>query len=91
MISIVAIARPAPLTMHPIFPSNFIYDKSCLLASISFSSSSVKSLKLKISWFLKSALSSKFIFASKQIILLSFVKIRGLISIRLASFSINNL
>ena len=44
IISMVAIANPAPFTIHPIFPSNLMYARSCLLASISVSSSSLKSL-----------------------------------------------
>ena len=71
--------------------SDFIYDKSCLLASISSASSSVKSLIFCISGCLKIALSSKFILASKQINLESFVIIKGLISIKFASFSIKTL
>ena len=51
------------LTVHP------SWDAYCLLASISAGSSSFKSLKFKISACLKIALSSKFIFASKQTIL----------------------
>ena len=51
-----------------------------MLASISAGSSSFKSLNSTISGCLNKALESKFIFASKQIILFSFVKINGLIS-----------
>ena len=43
----------------------------------------------QISWFLKSALSSKFILASRQITLLSFVNIKGFTSIKFASVFIN--
>ena len=87
IISIVAIANPAPLTMHPIEPFSFIYARSCLLASISAGSSSFRSLSSKISGLLKSALSSKFIFASRHINFSSFEIIRGFISIKLQSLS----
>ena len=89
IISIVAIAKPAPFTMHPILPSNFMYAKSCLLASISAGSSSFKSLNSKISGCLNIELSSKFILASRQSKSFSSVKINGLISTKFASVEIN--
>ena len=49
MMSIVAIASPAPLTRQPILPSSGIYDKSCSDASISTGSSSSKSRNATIS------------------------------------------
>ena len=58
------------------------------LASVSIGSSSLVSFNDKISGCLNNALSSKLIFASKHNKLFSSVKINGLISIRLASFSI---
>ena len=91
IISIVAMARPAPLTKHPIVPSSFIYAKSNLLANISAGSSSVSSLNDIISGCLNKALLSKDIFASRAIKLYSEVNTRGLISNKLASFSIKSL
>ena len=87
IISIVAIARPAPLTMHPIVPSSFIYDRPYLLASVSIGSSSFKSFKEIISGCRYKALSSKLILASRHIRSPLLVKTKGFISIRFASFS----
>ena len=69
-------------------PHHFaIYDNPNLLASVSKGSSSLESFKDKISGCLYKALSSKLILASRHKRLLFFVKTKGFISIRLASFS----
>ena len=87
MISIVAIANPAPLTKQPISPSNFIYAKSNFLAIVSDGSSSVSSLSSKTSGCRNKLLLSKDIFASSAINLFSFVRTSGFISTKLASRS----
>ena len=89
IISIVAIARPAPLTMQPMLPSSLIYARSCLLASISVAFSSFKSLSFKISGCLNKALESKFTFASRHTSFFSSVKIKGFISTILESVQVN--
>ena len=87
MISIVAIANPAPFTKQPISPSNFMYAKSNFLANVSEGSSSVSSLSSKTSDCLNKLLLSKDIFASSAINLFSFESTSGFISTKLASKS----
>ena len=84
-------ARPAPLTKQPIVPSNLIYARSNLLAIISDGSSSLSSLKSNIFLCLNNALLSKDIFASSAIKVFSPVNTKGLISNRLAFFSVKSL
>ena len=85
MISIVAIANPAPLTRHPIFPPIWIYDKSNYLANLYLKFYVEISYELAISFYLKAALSSTVILASRAIILPSGERVIGLISIISAS------
>ncbi|CPJ61741.1 Uncharacterised protein [Staphylococcus aureus] len=84
-------AKPAPLTIHPMSPSNAMYDKSCLDASISFGSSSSKSRNSTTSLCLNNALSSKLILASNANTSPSAVVTNGLISTIEQSFSMNTL
>ena len=91
IISKLAIAKPAPLTIQPIFPSNFIYARSYFDASLSYSSSSFSSLNSSISGWRYKALSSKLTLASRHNSLSVSVIIKGLTSTRLASFSKKNL
>lgn len=72
-------------------PSNAMYDKSYLEASISFGSSSSKSRNSWISLCLNNALSSKLSFASNASTCPSPVVTSGLISTIEQSFSINTL
>ncbi|KAH3686640.1 hypothetical protein WICPIJ_002390 [Wickerhamomyces pijperi] len=87
MTSIVAMAKPAPLTKQPMLPSNLMKFKSDLEAMTSSGSSWVKSLQEKTSFCLKAALSSKPNLASIAKTLWSTVSDNGLISIWVASFS----
>ena len=80
IISIVAMASPAPFTIQPTLPSNLTKFKLYSPASTSVGSSSLTSLIAnKSGWRIK-ALSSIFILQSTAIILSSLVLNRGLIS-----------
>jgi hypothetical protein len=87
IVSIVAIARPAPFTMQPMLPSSEMYESSCFDASISSGSSSSMSRIATMSGWRNSALSSKLNFASSAITSPEPVTISGLISASDASVS----
>ena len=91
IVSIVAIAKPAPFTIQPMSPSKAMYDKSYLEASISFGSSSSKSRNSWISLCLNIALSSKLTLASNAKTSPSPVVTSGLISTIEQSFSTKTL
>mmetsp|Transcript_9635 Transcript_9635/g.30531 ORF Transcript_9635/g.30531 Transcript_9635/m.30531 type:complete len:260 (+) Transcript_9635:555-1334(+) len=91
IMSNVAMARPAPLTRHPMDPSRPIKLRSCLDASTSRGSSSVVSRMAKISSWRNDALSSKASFASKETMSPSGVSTNGLISTCVQSLASNNL
>ncbi len=71
-------AKPAPLTIHPMSPSNAMYDKSCL--NVHLLASSSKSRNSTTSLCLNNALSSKLILASNANTSPSAVVTNGLIS-----------
>src|SRR5579859_1743571 len=87
MVSIVAMASPAPFTKQPMLPLSEMYDKSNFDASISAGSSSSRSRIATMSGCRNKALESKLNFASSARTLPSPVKIRGLISANEASHS----
>ena len=87
MMSMVAMARPAPLTMQPMLPSSLMKFRSNFLASISAGSSSSRSRRSSSSRWRKRALSSKVILQSRASTLPSAVTTSGLISTRAASTS----
>ena len=78
--SIVAIARPAPLTIQPTLPSNLTKFSPASPASTSVASSSEISLSAAYSGCLNKPFPSKVTFASTAIILSSDVLKSGLIS-----------
>ncbi len=89
IVSIVAIARPAPLTRQPMLPSSEMYERSNFDASISAGSSSSRSRISTISGWRKSAFESKLSLASSAITRPSPVTTSGLISASDASVSSN--
>ena len=80
IISIVAMARPAPFTIQPTLPSNFTKLRLYLPASTSVGSSSDVSLNEARSAWRISALSSRLILQSTATILLSAALNSGFIS-----------
>ena len=87
--SIVAIAKPAPLTKQPMFPSKSTYESPCSCALTSTSDSSEMSLRSSLHGCLNAAFSSKLTFASKATIDPFPSLTRGFISIIEQSFSVN--
>ncbi|EDZ71910.1 hypothetical protein AWRI1631_74630 [Saccharomyces cerevisiae AWRI1631] len=92
MTSIVAIAKPAPLTKHPMLPFNLTKFKSYFFALTSSGSSCDKSLQEYIFSCLNDALSSNPNLASVHMILWvgsCSISLKGLISTCVASLSMN--
>jgi hypothetical protein len=88
--SIVAIANPAPLTRHAIFPSKQILFRLYADTSTSLGSSSPVSCDCAMSGCRMSALSSKLTVQSMAEECPSFVKTNGLISINEQSLEMKN-
>ena len=89
MVSIVAIASPAPFTRQPMLPSSEMYERSNFDASTSAGSSSSRSRMATMSGCRKSAFESKLSLASSAITRPSPVTTSGLISASDASVSSN--
>src|SRR3984885_13799340 len=89
IVSMVAMASPAPLTKQPMLPPSEMYDRSYFDASTSAGSSSSKSRIATMSGWRNSAFESKFNFASSAITSPFPVMISGLISASEASRSTN--
>jgi hypothetical protein len=87
MMSMVAMASPAPFTMQPMLPSSLMKFRSNFLASISEGSSSSRSRRSSSSRWRNRALSSKLILQSRARTLPSVVTTSGLISTSAASTS----
>ena len=87
IVSIVAMARPAPLTRQPTLPSSLMNDRPYLLASTSAGSSSLRSRSAATSGWRKRALASKLIFASRATTSPWAVTTRGFTSRRSVSSS----
>mmetsp|Transcript_13932 Transcript_13932/g.27578 ORF Transcript_13932/g.27578 Transcript_13932/m.27578 type:complete len:325 (-) Transcript_13932:125-1099(-) len=89
MMSMVAMARPAPFTRHAMLPSRLMKLRSNDAASTSIGSSWEVSRRLWISFWRKSALSSKPILASTQQISPAVVSMNGFTSTMVQSHLIN--
>ena len=87
MMSIVAIASPAPFTRHATVPSNWMKFRFALPARISAGFSSPSSRSAAMSLCRNSALSSKSNLASRTTTSPLFVTASGFTSARVASFS----